>query len=178
MGWRVLPYGASTVFVSSIGGSAPLQGTRTGLAALNRTSGAQFTWYPKLVNPPNNSTAIFAMDLQGTTLYIGGIFATAGSATPLPRSNAAAVSVLDGSVGTWAPNPISQVNTLFVSGSSVFVGGSFAGANAYSRDGLAAFDTSTGQLLSSVSISAPSVAGIRIDGTTLYLAGGFLHLVA
>ena len=61
-------------------------------------------------------------------MYIGGDFNGANSVNgTLTRNRAAAVDTTNGNATSWNPNLSNTVNTLAVSGSTVYLGGSFSG---------------------------------------------------
>jgi len=84
---------------------------------------------------------------------------------PLPWPN-----VLDGTVFDLAASP---------DGATLYVSGAFEKANGVNRKGVAAFDIATGALLS-LKIPRPNYAvlaiGVSVDGSTLFLGGGFTKM--
>lgn len=130
----------------------------------------------------NNPTEVFAIAVAGSTVYIGGNFATVGGAI---RTDAAAVDKTSGAVQSWAPEPPpngaqGSVRALLASGSKVYMGGRFSGVKApgggppVTRTNAAAVDATTGE--AGAWIPEPAGAQNRVntivaDGSTIYLAG-------
>lgn len=113
-----LAVSGTTVYVggdfSTIGGQA-----RSGLAALDATTGNATAWNP------SPDQAIDHLWTAGSAVYATGDFTTIGGQT---RRNLAALDTGSGNATPWNPSPSSNVNALAVSGASVYVGGDFAGA--------------------------------------------------
>ena len=109
----------------------------------------------------------WAVALAGTTLYIGGSFASAGGS---PRANTASFNVLTQALGTWqADTDSGPVETLLVDASSVYVGGNFSRINGALRHNLARVDVGTG----AVDAWNPCVGG-PVDGLALQAGGQLL----
>ena len=109
-------------------------------------------------------------------IYIGGSFV---SVAGQPRSGLARLNS-DGSLDTtWAPavagfvfgDPV--VNSLALSGATLFVGGYFTGVSGAARQNLAAVDTATGDALSWAPNPDNSVSALATDATNLYVGGNF-----
>lgn len=119
--WRIAPSG-STVYIagdfSTVGGSA-----RPNLAVVDGATGAVTSW------DSQSNNVVRGLWLQGTTLYVGGHFTSlAGSS----RNQIAAFSVASGdpSLLSWNPQATSGPTGAYAFatfGSSVYVGGNFAG---------------------------------------------------
>lgn len=165
--------------------------SRTDLAAVDTATGTVSpTW-----NPHPNAAFIFtltvnALALSGSDLYVGGVFSSIGGAA---RSNIAALAADpsgSGSASSWNPqatfaNGVSSpvVSALLLSGSTLYVGGSFdtIGANVLARHNLAALNTATGNASSTwnpsvgdgSSQAAGTVDALALSGTALYLGGSF-----
>lgn len=129
------------------------------------------------VNSDYGSGEVRALALAGTTLYIGGTFTNVAGQ---PRSNLAAVDAASGAlVGSWAPNPDSDVLALTVTASRLFVGGTFSTIAGASRTGLAAFAMGTRALNGWAPVlSTPNVTALGASPTTLYVAGDFVAVGA
>src|SRR5439155_1165159 len=124
---------------SSLGGQR-----RNNAAALNAADGTLTAWNPDV------SDLVRAVAGSGSKVYLGGFFHGAdsinGTAT---RNHAAAVDATTGAVDpNWNPNPNRLVTAFAVSGSKVYLGGYFHGANSINgtttRNYAAAVDTTTG----------------------------------
>jgi hypothetical protein len=92
---------------------------RTNLSAID-SAGAATAWNPgaggAVVSPSVSTIAV-----SGSTIYVGGWFATAGGQS---RSNVAALDST-GAATAWNPNANGAVYALAVSGSTIVTGGDF-----------------------------------------------------
>ncbi len=163
----------STVFVggyfSTVGGA-----TRNNIAALDVGTGLATAWNP------NPNAAVTALAVAGDTVYAGGGFTTIGGQT---RNAVAALSASTGAATAWNPNATltsgrGDVATLLVSGSTVYVGGTFDAIGGQRRVALAALSVDTG--LASAWNADVGITGrvnaIALVGTTAYIGGGFASL--
>lgn len=166
-----------------IGGKA-----RNGLAALDAsTNGTATDWDPKV------SLTVRALAVSGSTLYAGGYgVKDNGSGSSVTGSIAFAADVATGALTAWAPNPsgfsqnLTSVNddvyALAVSGSRVYLGGSFKSVGGLKRSGLAALDPATGAPTSwnhGATLNSLPNAGIRAllcDGARVYAGGNFTEI--
>ena len=126
--------------------------------------------------------AVFAQDILNNTVYAGGYFdhvrpAGAPAGTNLiPRANLLAFDIRTGNLITsFAPQINGQVKAVKVSpdGSRLYVGGSFNKVNGQTRWNIAAFDTSTGQLLDSwrPAVGGAYVNAIEVTDDAVYVGG-------
>jgi hypothetical protein len=137
---------------------------------------------------------VSALALSGTTLYIGGSFTTAnvGGTGGTPALTANYVASFETGTNTWGVlaqgngNGVNaNVSALLVSGSTLFVGGSFTTANAGGTGGtpalaancIAKFDTASntwGALLqgNGNGVNA-TVSALALSGDVLFLGGQF-----
>jgi hypothetical protein len=151
-----------------IGGGFARIGPFTGpFAVLHATSGLPIPTWPRCDGHVNTVIA----DGQGGW-YVGGYFSRIGVST---RSNVAHV-LSNGTVDSFAPMVGSEVYTLTLDQSTLFVGGSFMIAGGQPRYRAAAFDTVSGNLLPWAPISqqmnnSDRILRILVDGQTVYLAG-------
>jgi PKD repeat protein len=125
----------------------------------------------------------WAQEIVGNRVYVGGSFTTArpagaapGVATT-PRGNLLAYDLQSGDLDTsWAPATNAQVLTVAASpdGQRLYVGGQFTSIGGVSRLRIAAFDTATGQLVTSFNarLDGP-VYAIAATNTTVYVGGSF-----
>ncbi len=151
---------------SSIGGKS-----RWKLAVLDTGTGTALDgWVPD----PNGDVKSLLM--SGSTLYVGGDFETFNGSA---RARLAAVDISSlASVGLTSLNYGfgSTVNALSVSGSALYAGGIFTTAGGQMRNGLAAVNGTTGEILSwNPNPSSPSINSIvpTSDGNDLFVGGGF-----
>jgi hypothetical protein len=135
----------------------------------------------------NNPTEVFAIAVAGSTVYIGGNFATVGGAI---GTDAAAVDKTSGAVQSWAPEPLpngaqGSVRALLASGSKVYMSGRFSGVKALNggppvtRTNAAAVDATTGEAGAWIPESAGAqnrVNTIVADGSRIYLGGSFVQV--
>jgi hypothetical protein len=115
--------------VMYVGGSFTSLGgqTRNMLGAVDLNQGAATSWNPNLTLDPQDTydSAVEALALNGSTLYIGGLFGTVqGNSFP----NLAAVDTTTANALAWDPNPATGgiVFGLGVNGSTLTVAGEFA----------------------------------------------------
>ncbi len=149
---------------TTVGGSM-----RNRLAAIGKLSGAVLSWNPDASYGPVNTIAV-----SRDTIYVGGIFTTVGG---LSRSGVAAIDVA-GAPTAWNPGvtPLPykdpEVNTLAISGSTVFVGGRFDRISNQPRGNLAAI-AMDGSLQSWDPHMNGNVNTTVIVGSTMFAGGGF-----
>ncbi len=165
----------STLFVGG-GFTAIGDVTRNHLAAVD-ARGALLPWNP------DADGWVDALGVSGNTVYVGGYFSFVGGAV---RHRLAAIDA-DGAILPWAPEayhnlpPVphlilpSSVNSLAVSGSTVYVGGDFTVINGQQRAHLAAIDIS-GTVLPWNPGATGIVSAIAVFGSTVYAAGPFRNI--
>ena len=146
--------------------------TRNRLAALDVTTGAVTSW------DPNAGAQVYALAVSGSTVYIGGRFnGNTGINGNVTRNRLAAVDATTGIATSWDPNANGTVNALAVSGSNVYIGGLFSGANSingsFTRNRLAAVDATTGNATSWDPNANNTVNALIVSGSTLYIGGAF-----
>ena len=138
--------------------------TRDGIAAMDLGTGGLTSWQPRLTGSTGLQPEITALARSGSTVYLGGDFARAGSK---PRIEVAAVDATTGQVTSWAPQLTAdnQVLAIATGGSNVYFGG-FGVASSYDSSGKLNWNSPPG------GISA-SVNAIAVAGGSVYLGGGF-----
>jgi outer membrane protein assembly factor BamB len=146
---------------SNIGGGARLVG-------LDPASGARNTTFDPRVN-----SQVFALKLQGSTLYAGGIF-TSVNFPAITRNRMAGLDTVTGTADSFDPN-VSHTSTPYVYaiapwGSTVFAGGVFTTIGGQSRNNLAALD-SFGSATSWNPGIGTEVRALKISHNTLYVGG-------
>ncbi|MCP4644199.1 MAG: hypothetical protein GY851_27400 [bacterium] len=164
-----------TVYVggsfTQIGGVA-----RNYLAAFDATTG--------IVDPawnPNPSSSVVALAVSGGKVYMGGGFTTVnGGATA--RNRLAAFNLADGTSAAtpdpaWDPNMDAQVSGIVVSGSKVYVGGSFTTVNggATTRNRLAAFNPADGTSAATPDPAWDPDMNNPVAGHALVVSGGKVY---
>jgi hypothetical protein len=157
--------------VGSIGGQ-----DRRGIAKLSTTGSgaADPTW-----NPNANST-VFALAVSGPDLYVGGLFSGANSIGGQGRNRIAKLSTTGTGAAdpTWNPNANNWVTALAVSGTELYVGGFFAGANSIGgqdRNRIAKLSTTgTGAADPTWNPDAKGqVFALAVSASDLYVGGNF-----
>lgn len=150
-----------------IGGSFTASSGATTINTLVRTdsTGALDTgWNPGFagntttgVSTPSNPAGptVYAMDVDNSTLYVGGKFTTVNAS---PRARLAAFDLVTGSLTGWAPTSsaggsynsnnnielMDAVSSLDVKAGVVYVGGGFFALNGVARNRVGAIDAATG----------------------------------
>ncbi len=167
----VLVADGSTVYLggyfSAVGG-AP----RQSLAAVDAVSGAVADF------APNANNLVSAIAVSGSTLYVGGDFTSIGGCS---CRYLAGIDASTGAATSWRPAVVTAsrapqwINTIAVSGSTVYVGGEFESVAGSARANLAAIDTATATATAWAPNPDAAVGGVAIDGSTVYAAGYFSH---
>ncbi|HMG93177.1 MAG TPA: T9SS type A sorting domain-containing protein [Chryseolinea sp.] len=158
-------------YFTNIGSAA-----RTGLAALSPTTGSPTTWNPVITNIFSAYVKATAIDVTGNTIFIGGNFNNAGGQ---PRIGVARLSLASpiGAATAWTANTngTGYVEDVILSGTTLFIGGSFSTINAVARISIAAVPTATTGVLpwNPVLDGFDYVYDMSIAGNTLYFAGYF-----
>jgi len=101
--------------------------------------------------------------------YIGGMF---NNIYNQPRNNIARINS-DGSLSEWAPSVNGEVYAIAVSGSTVYIGGTFTTVNSSLRSYIAAIDANTGAVTDWDPYANGFVRAIAVDGSTVYAGGDF-----
>jgi hypothetical protein len=169
-----LAVSGSTVYMGgSFSGANSINGTltRNHVAAADATTGTATTWNP------NTSGEVSALAVSGSTVYMGGSFSGANSiGGSLTRNNVAAVDATTGTATAWDPNASGVVHALAVLGSTVYIGGDFAGANSINgtltRNRLAQVDGTTGLATGWGPDADDSVRALASDSGGGVIAGG------
>jgi len=110
---------------------------RSEIAALDVSTGLATGWNPVADN------YVSAIAVSGGSVYVGGDFTSIGGQL---RSHLAAVDVATGMASAWVPVDIAGglgVNSLSVSGNSIYFGGNFTSVGALPRKCYAAIDISS-----------------------------------
>ena len=158
--------------------------TRNDIAAVDISDGSVTSWNPNVVSSSGRDEGVKSLAVVDNTLYVGGSFSSVGG---LARNDIAAIKISDGSVTSWNPGKGNSfgsgsrisVNSIAISGSTVYVGGDFSrmGVNESPRVNLAAVNMSDGTVTSFRSLldasSFYSVRSLALAGDTLYVGGFF-----
>jgi trimeric autotransporter adhesin len=151
----------------AVGGGVPI----------DATSGVLPPSFPKVAG------SVYAIAPDGSGgWYIGGKFTFVGG---MPRLNLAHV-VADLSVSDWnpsaggslfpVPSPPPEVRALAVSGSTVYVGGTFTNSGGKARNNIAALDAVTGAATDWNPNANDVVMALAVGGSTVYAGGLFTSI--
>jgi hypothetical protein len=124
---------------------------------------------------PAPDSAVAALALSGSTLYVGGTFDHVGGQA---RSKLAALDVTTGLATAWAPNPLlgggyPSVLALATSGTIVLVAGRFSTIGGQARRGLAAIDASSGLVTAWDPDPNGYCVTLLVNGAKVFVSGGF-----
>jgi PKD repeat protein len=122
----------------------------------------------------NAQSLAIAASPDGSRVYVGGDFTTAGGGT---YYRIAAISTATGQlISTFKPVMGSQVRALAATNTAVYAGGTFTSVNGIARSYIAKINASNGSLDTTWSASADSVVtalAVSPDGTKVYAGGRF-----
>ena len=122
------------------------------------------------------SSSVSALAIAGSSLYVGGNFATYRGIT---ASRLAKVDLNTGALDTTftqSTGANSTVNALAVAGSSLYLGGGFSTYRGVAAQRLAKVDLNTGGLDTTFTQStgaSTTVNALAVAGSSLYVGGGF-----
>ena len=130
-----------------------------------------------ILAPAFSGAPLFEVEVvDDGTVVVGGTFITltAGGQT-LERPHLAAFNPATGDVSSWTPNPREPIDAMEILGTTLYVGGSFAGIGGDVRGGAAAFAMSggAGTLLPWNPSMNGAVRAICIDEPRVLLGGEF-----
>lgn len=121
-----------------------------------------------------------AIAVVGNTAYIGGKFTSVRPAgDPLgtgevARNHVAAFNLSTGALLSWDPNASGTVQAIAVSGSTVYLGGSFTKIGGKGHQRVAAVDATTGTPIAAFKPTVNAeVLGLAVHGSDVYLGGTF-----
>jgi PKD repeat protein len=171
-----------TVYVAGKFGTARPAGSpagsnttpRSNFLAYNITTGALNT----SINVPLNAQGLaVAASPDGSRVYIGGDFTTAGGGS---YYRIVAISTATGQpIASFRPIMESQVRALAATNTAVYAGGTFSSVNGTSRGYIAKLDPSNGSLVTSWTASADYVVdalAVSPDGSRVYAGGRFKNM--
>ncbi|KRC52152.1 hypothetical protein ASE16_03645 [Leifsonia sp. Root227] len=147
---------------------------RSNLLAYNVATGALISTF----NVPLNAQALaIAATPDGSRVYVGGDFTTAGGGN---YYRIVAISTATGQiVSSFRPIMESQVRALAATNTAVYAGGTFSSVNGASRGYIAEINASNGALMTTFAASADYVVdalAVSPDGTKLYAGGRFQNM--
>jgi hypothetical protein len=172
---------------TQVNASASTPAPRHNAAAVDLTNGYDAGWNP---SPDGN---VNALAVSPSAVYLGGAFSQVNASSgTVPRNNAAAVGLSTGFDTGWNPNPTGgPVDALAISGSTVYMGGSFtaisggvlttsrrlfAGNSSVPRLHAAAVSAATGTDMGWNPAPDGAVKALAISGATVYLGGYFTQV--
>ncbi len=156
-------------FFTTIGQSS--SSARNRIAAISASTGNATTWNPGISGGGVNCLALSASN----TIYVGGSFTTSNTigANAVTRNRIAEINTGDNNGTTWNPNANSDVNTVLLSGSNVYVGGSFTSIGGATRNYIARIPNSSSTADSWNPNSDNTINALAISGTTVFAGGLF-----
>lgn len=165
-GVLALAVSGSTVFAAGnfdvLGGS-----TRWYVGGVDAGTGLATAWNPTANNPAR------ALYVSGSTLYVGGGFTNiAGNS----RVGGAAFDIGTGTINSWWPATLGGFATIYsisVSGSTVYVGGSFTNAGGTGRNNVAALNDTTATALSWNPNANQLLNTVVSSASAIYVGGQF-----
>ncbi len=123
---------------------------------------------------PQPGYDVYTITVSGSTVYVGGHFATIGTET---RYHVAAIDAVTGVPTAWNPNAgvvvSTSVNSIVVRDGIVYLGGDFTRFGGVFRQNLVAVDSATAQVLDWDPGADAPVHTLLLRGNTLYAGGGF-----
>ncbi|HSC52943.1 MAG TPA: T9SS type A sorting domain-containing protein [Phnomibacter sp.] len=149
---------------------------RAGLAAVDLTNGTlNASWDANITGLSSNTSSVTALLLNGNTLYVGGVFNTAGGQT---RNRIAALDATTAIPTAWNPdggggNTALWVYSLAMSGNTIYAGGTFTTMGGQLRNRIAAIDATTGLATSWNPNANALVNAIAVEDNTVYAGGDF-----
>ncbi len=154
-----------------VGGSFTTCGglPRSGIAALDATTGAPNNW-----DPTANAT-VLAIVVNNNIVYAGGLFSAIGGST---RYGIAALATNNGHATAWSPSSDagSIVGAITLKGGTVLLCGSFIHMGGQPRARLAEVQASTGVATTWDPNVDLDVRAMALSGTTLYIGGIFSNV--
>jgi hypothetical protein len=133
---------------------------RDNIAAFDAATGAATAWDPSFLN-----SVITTLALSGSKLYVGG----SGLSTEGEGNDIVAVDAATAVASDFSPQVGGNVDAVAVSGSDVFVGGSFRTIGGSARTGVASIDLATGQ---PTALEIPYSGKFAVSGSTVYVVVG------
>jgi hypothetical protein len=144
---------------------------RNHAAAFNINTGALLPW-----NPNVTGSAVRAIAVNGSAVFLGGSFSKVGSTS---EKNLAAVNPTTGAVlSTWKASTNGQVNAMLLHTGTLYLGGHFTTVNSSARSNLAGVLSKDGTITSWAPSADDDVkAMVYSPAATRIVAGGlFTHI--
>lgn len=118
---------------------------------------------------PNPNGTVYALYLDGTTLYVGGSFTQISHQT---KRNLASLNAATAVLNSWNPNPDGTIASITKSGNNVYVGGSFNTIANRNIPNLAVISATTAQPSQFSSVNSV-VNVLTQDADNIYVGGQF-----
>ncbi|MBK9420921.1 MAG: hypothetical protein IPN44_07695 [Flavobacteriales bacterium] len=149
----------------TIGGQA-----RGGFASFDLATGTLTPWSPI----PLTSGEVKDMIAYQGSVYLGGSFRFSDNI----HSKLVAIDGSSGVLEPWDPNPNFNVADLDISGSTLFIGGSFTNAGGLAQPYLTSFDLNTGSVIPwpAANYANGAVEQLLVKGSVVYAAGEFTQV--
>ena len=147
--------------------------TRNRVASINTISNTLLPFNPNVGTLDNY---VFCMLMSGSNLYIGGLFTQVSGTT---RNRICAVDKNSGALLPFNPSITSvdsSVNSLLLSGSNLYLGGTFTTISGSTRNNIACVNKDSGALLAFNPNVNSQVNSLLLSGTVLYLGGDFTQI--
>lgn len=123
---------------------------------------------------PNPNGIVKALYLDGSTLYVGGLFTQIDSQN---QNYLAAISILDGNLNiVWNPNPNSDINAIVKNGTSIYVSGNFTSIGGQTRNYLAEINDNNGIASNWNPNPSNSINCIKLNIDKLIVGGNFTNI--
>lgn len=161
---------------------------RKNVAAINLTNGQVLSWAPAVqgtTSTESDNSVVNTMEIKDNLLYIGGLFLQINlGGVNTSRPNLAALDLTTGVPSNW--NPVAgdgstngqYVNSIDISGNTVYVAGSFDILGKQPRAFLGAVDATTGAATSWHPDAVSPITKIGVTATTAYVLGDFSKGIA
>ncbi len=143
---------------------------RSNIAAFSASTGTATSW------APDADARVSAIEIIGSTIYLGGQFTTAGGQS---RNRIAAIDQTTGTATSWNPNLNNNVNALdtALASSNIYAGGSFTTVGGLTtRNRIAQLSLDTGTATSWDPNASDEVYDIEASGTGVYVGGNFTSI--
>ncbi len=153
---------------------------RDDLIQLRASDGTATLWSGGIVRSIVAQGLVAALAVAGNTLYVGGLFFSAGGNSE--TRNLAALDLTTGAAQPWTPRPLSTqpdvtgaVSSLAVDGDEILVAGVFDQIAGVARTNAAAINRFTGAASTWAPAPDGTVSTMLLAGSTVYLGGYFQH---
>lgn len=183
------PNASNTVFSLAISGTNVFVGgsfssiggvTTNSLAALDASTNTNMGNSAWLANITSSSGTpdIRSIVIDGTTLYAAGTFKTIGGSTKNNVANVNITSLSSFTLGSFSTTTGSQASTICISGSNIYIGGSFTISDGSSRSYIASVNGTTGAINAWNPDANEEVKDILIssNGSNAYVSGTFTSI--